>query len=129
MDKKPSTLLSILGMKCPNCRRGNLFSQKSILPLGKLMEMPEKCPVCGQKTELQTGFYFGTGYVSYALSCLFLLIYFFVYKTALGISIKDNSILHYLFSGIGLLILLQPWMMRISRVLYLYMFVKYKSHS
>jgi len=129
MNKKPALLPSIIAMKCPNCRKGKLFTRRSYFPLGKLLEMPEKCPECGQKTELQTGFYFGTGYVSYALSVAFLLIYFFIYKFTIGISIKDNSVLSYLFSGIGILMLLQPWLMRMSRVLYIYMFVKYGSHQ
>ncbi|NDC42124.1 MAG: DUF983 domain-containing protein, partial [Chitinophagia bacterium] len=67
-EKKPALVPSILKMKCPNCREGNMFSTRSIFPLKRLTDMPERCPVCGQKMELQVGFYYGTGYVSYALS-------------------------------------------------------------
>jgi hypothetical protein len=38
------------------------------------MRMPENCPVCEQKFDLQTGFYFGTGYVSYGLTIFISLI-------------------------------------------------------
>jgi uncharacterized protein (DUF983 family) len=68
MAEKPGLLSSIARMKCPNCRKGNMFLNKSILPLGEMMKMPEQCPVCGQKMELEPGFYYGTGYVSYGLS-------------------------------------------------------------
>ena len=42
-----------------------------------------------------------------------------------GFDWKDNSVFWFLGIDIALLILLQPWMMRISRVLYLYLFVRY----
>ncbi len=32
--------------------------------------MYERCPKCGQLIELETGFWFGTGYVSYALAII-----------------------------------------------------------
>ena len=34
------------------------------------MDMNKECPVCGQPTEIEVGFYYGTGYVSYVLSIL-----------------------------------------------------------
>ena len=125
-DKKPGALLSILGMKCPACRKGFLYKNKSVFPLGKMMDMPEHCPVCGQKTELETGFYFGTGYVSYALSVALFAINFVWYKIIFGISFADNSPFYYLITSVCLVLLLQPWLMRISRVIYLFGFVKYR---
>jgi hypothetical protein len=102
-----------------------MFCNKSIFPLNRLLEMPETCPVCGQKMELEVGFYYGTGYVSYALSVGLLAIAFAVYWISFGLSYQDNSIIIALGTAIGIVLLLQPWLMRISRVLYLYMFVKY----
>ena len=87
--------------------------------------MPERCEVCGQKMELEPGFYFGTGYVSYALSVMITAIVAVVFAYTWGFDYRDMSIFWFLGIDIGLLILLQPWLMRLSRVLYLYMFVKY----
>jgi uncharacterized protein (DUF983 family) len=122
---KPAVLPSILKMKCPNCRKGNMFTKKSIFPLRDLLIMPEECPVCGQKMELEVGFYYGTGYVSYALSVALFVFNFVWYYVFFGITYKDNSIFEYLITSISIIILAQPWLMRYSRVLYLYMFVKY----
>jgi uncharacterized protein (DUF983 family) len=122
---KPAVLPSILKMKCPNCRKGNMFTKKSIFPLRDLLIMPEECPVCGQKMELEVGFYYGTGYVSYALSVALFVFNFVWYYIFFGITYKDNSIFEYLITSISIIILAQPWLMRYSRVLYLYMFVKY----
>lgn len=124
-DKKPAALPSILGMKCPNCRRGRMFVNKSIFPLGKMMDMPERCPVCGQKMELEVGFYYGTGYVSYGLSVGLLALMAVLFALTYGFDYNDNSVFIFLGISIAVLILLQPWLMRISRVLYLWIFVKY----
>jgi hypothetical protein len=87
--------------------------------------MPERCSVCGQKMELEPGFYYGTGYVSYGLTVGLLAIYAVIFAFTIGFSYRDNSVFWFLGTGILALILLQPWLMRISRVLYLYMFVRY----
>ena len=118
-------LPSMLQMKCPNCRKGSMFINKSIFPLGKMMDMPDRCPVCGQKMELEVGFYYGTGYVSYALSVALFFFNLVWYWGIFGISYKDYSIFYYLITSIVIVVLLQPWLMRFSRALYLYMFVKY----
>lgn len=125
MPKVPGLVPSILKMKCPNCRKGNMFTNNSIFPLSELLKMPERCSECGQEYELEVGFYYGTGYVSYALTVGFFLFNFVWYSLIFGISYKDNSIFYYLGSSIAIVAILQPWIMRISRVLYLNIFVKY----
>ena len=124
-SEKPAALPAILNMKCPNCRRGRMFIQPGIFPLKGMMNMPERCEVCGQKMELEVGFYYGTGYVSYGLTVALLSLCFVAYWLTFGLSYKDNSIFYALGISVGLVLLLQPWLMRISRVLYLWMFVKY----
>lgn len=121
----PPLLPSMLNNKCPNCRKGSMFTQKSIFPLSKLLEMPERCTVCGQKMELEVGFYYGTGYVSYALSVALFAFNLVWYWLIFGITWRDYSIFYYLITSTTIVVLLQPWLMRFSRVLYLYMFVKY----
>ncbi len=128
-NKVPALLPSILKMKCPNCRKGNMFKTPSIFPLKRLLEMPERCTDCGQKMELEVGFYYGTGYVSYALTVGLIGFCFVAYWVIFGLSYKDYSIFYALGSSVGISVLLQPWLMRISRVIYLYMFVKYGKGS
>ncbi len=91
--------------------------------------MPERCPVCQQKFELEVGFYYGTGYVSYGLSIALAIFNIIWYSLIFGFSWKDNSIFWYLGITVFMLILLQPFLMRYSRVLYLYMFVSYNSRE
>ncbi len=125
MNDKPGLLPSIAKMKCPNCRVGSMYKNKGIFPLNKFMEMPERCEHCGQKMEIEVGFYYGTGYMSYALSTALSVFNLVWYWVIFGLSFSDDSLYWYLGINIAILILLQPWIMRYSRVLYLYMFVRY----
>ena len=45
-------------------KHGNPYKK---LTLNHIFDMHEQCPVCGQKFDLEPGFWYGTGYVSYAL--------------------------------------------------------------
>ena len=119
---------SILTMRCPRCRRGNMFTHKNPYKkfrLSYILDMPDRCPVCNQKYDLEVGFWYGTGYVSYALTVLFSGITFIAWWILIGVSVDDNRIFYWLiFNGV-LMVLLQPWLMRLSRAVYLYFFVKY----
>lgn len=87
--------------------------------------MNKKCPVCGQPFELEVGFWYGTGYVSYGLSIAISVATFVAWYILIGMSTKDNRFFWWMGINIGLLLLLQPWLMRLSRTLYLKFFVKY----
>ena len=87
--------------------------------------MHEKCPICGQPTELEVGFYYGTGYVSYALTVAFSVATFIAWWVLIGISIYDNRIFYWLTINSVTLLILQPVLMRLSRTMWLSWFVKY----
>lgn len=123
----PSYLLSVLGNKCPRCREGYIFKSKNAYALkkGEYIRMHEKCPVCGQPTEIEVGFYYGTSYVSYALTVAFSVATFIAWWVLIGFSIDDNRIFYWLTLNAVLLIVLQPVFMRLSRSMWFSWFVKY----
>lgn len=125
--KKPNYFISMLTMKCPRCRKGDMFKDQNPfhIKISKIFNMYERCPVCSQKYELETGFWFGTGYVSYALSVAFSVFNLIWYAVFFGITWRDNSIFIWLGVNTVLLVLIQPWLMRLSRAIYLYFFVYY----
>ncbi|WP_308219024.1 hypothetical protein [Chitinophaga sp. HK235] len=87
--------------------------------------MPDNCPVCGQPVEVEVGFYYGTGYVSYALSVAVCVASLIAWWLFIGFSIYDNSIYWWLgFNGL-LLLSLQPLLMRWSRTIWMAFFVRY----
>lgn len=121
----PGIVWSVLTNKCPRCRKGDLFTQKNPYKWGKTVAMPDTCPVCGQKYELETGFYFGTGYVGYGLTIMFTVATFVLWWLLIGISIHDNSILWWLAVNATIIIALQPVLQRWSRSIWIAFFVRY----
>jgi hypothetical protein len=74
---------------------------------------------------MEPGFWYGTGYVSYALTIAFSVATFIAWWVLIGISTNDNRIFWWLGINAFLLIILQPWLIRLSRTIYLYFFVHY----
>jgi len=89
------------------------------------MRMHEKCTVCQQPFELETGFYFGAGYVSYALSVALSVATLVAWAVFIGLSIHDNRWLYWLAFNAVVLICMQPVLMRMARSVWLSFFVKY----
>lgn len=125
---KPPFWWSLLSMKCPRCRRGEMFHHHNPyknLTLKHIFDMPERCKECRQKFEVETGFWYGTGYMSYALAVTVTLITFVFWWIFIGITVDDNRIFYWLGCNAVLLVILQPWLMRLSRVAYIYLFIGY----
>jgi uncharacterized protein (DUF983 family) len=121
--KQASIFWGIIGMKCPECRTGQLFANKSIFPLKEILKMNETCPNCHQKLKTESNN--GPG-INYALTVILLFLNIFWYYPIFGLSYKDNSIFYFLAASTLVVILLQPFLMRISRVLYLYILLSFK---
>lgn len=124
-NKKPLYLWAVFNNKCPRCREGDLFQSKSSYDLKNITKMHSTCPVCGQPTEIEVGFYYGTSFLSYAITVLISAITFVAWWLLLGFSLNDNSIFYWLGVNAFILIIIQPPLMRISRTLWLSWFVKY----
>jgi rRNA maturation protein Nop10 len=124
-DQEHNYFWTIFNQKCPHCRKGELFKVKNPYRLKTLFDMHDNCPVCGQRTEIEPGFYYGTSYVSYALTVAFSASTFVAWWVLIGISTEDNRIFWWLSINGVFMVLLQPYLMRLSRVMWLSFFVKY----
>ena len=116
---------STMTCRCPRCREGKLFIYPVSISLKKNMAMNKNCMVCGQPSEKEPGFYYGTGYVSYALAVAISITSFVAWYVLIGMSVKDNRFFYWIGTNAILLILLQPWLMRLSRSIWISWFVKY----
>ena len=126
MKKESSpSVLNLAKCKCPRCRKGDMFETANPYALKRFMQMNETCKVCGQPFDIEVGFYYGSSYVSYALSIGVSIATFFAWWTIIGISINDNRIFGWLILNSVLLIVLQPPLMRLSRTGWLAFFVPY----
>jgi phage FluMu protein Com len=124
----PNYLISVLQNKCPRCREGNLFITKNAYDFTRNTKMNEHCPTCGQVTEIEVGFYYGTAYVSYGLTVAFSVATFVAWWVLIGVSIDDNRLFWWLGINSFLMLAMQPLFMRLSRSLWLSWFVKYDAN-
>lgn len=120
-----SYLASALSCRCPRCREGKLFQHPVTFSMKKNMLMNKTCPVCNQPAEIEVGFYYGTSYVSYALTVALSVATLVAWWVLIGFSVNDNRFFFWLGFNAVFLILLQPWLMRLSRSLWISWFVKY----
>lgn len=124
-NRKPWYLWSVLTNRCPRCREGKLFVTNNPYDFKQNVKMHEQCPVCGQPTEIEVGFYYGTGFVSYGLTVAFSVASFIAWYVLIGFSLTDNSVFYWLGANAVLLLAMQPIFMRLSRSMWLSWFVKY----
>lgn len=121
-----SYLISVLKNKCPRCRKGNIYGSNNAYKYGETVKMNAHCPVCNQPTQLEVGFYYGTGYVSYALSVAFSVATFVAWWVIIGFSLDDTRFFWWMGINAASLIGMQPLFMRLSRTLWLSWFVPYE---
>ena len=116
---------SVITCRCPRCRDGKLFQHPTSISFKKNMLMNKECPVCRQMTEIEVGFYYGTSYVSYALTVGLSLVSLGIWALTIGLSTDDNRFFWWMGVNAFLLILFQPWLMRFSRSLWISWFVRF----
>ena len=120
MVKKGSKVYSVLKMKCPRCHEGDLFVHPKPFPLSQLGKMPENCPVCGQPFELEPSFYYGSMYVSYGYTVAIFVAVFIISMLFFGLDMWTTVAILAV-----VLLLVSPWLFRLSRATWINMFVKY----
>ena len=116
---------TIITCRCPRCREGKLFKNGLTLRLKRNLEMFDPCAVCNQPTDLEVGFYYGTGYVSYLIAIGLTVVSCGLWFLTIGFSFGDNRFAVWITLNSFGLVLLQPWLMRFSRALWLSFFVNY----
>lgn len=122
---KPGFLSSVLKNKCTRCRTGNIFRYSNAYDFKNMMKMYDNCTECGQPLEPEVGFYYGTGFVSYGLAVLISIASFIIWSISVGISINDSRIFWWMGVNAVLLLGLQPLLMRLSRTIWLAIFIHY----
>lgn len=118
---KESRLYSILNNKCPHCHKGNFFESQNPYALRSFAKMNSHCANCQENFKREPGYYFGATYVSYALTVGFGIGLFLLLCVVLGMSVY----LYFIFFAIALIALL-PLFFRVSRLIWINLFVGYK---
>nr|WP_199001565.1 DUF983 domain-containing protein [Flavobacterium sp. ASV13] len=124
MFKKGSKLNSIFTGSCPRCQKESMYSDRNPLHLTKVLKMNENCSHCGLKYQIEPSFFYGAMYVSYALNVAVGVAAFIISFVFFGTSIEQSFI-----AIVITLILLFPFVLRLSRNLYINMFVSYDPNA
>lgn len=125
LTDRPTLLInSILGMKCPRCRKGHLFVRKNPYAFRDSLSMPDFCPTCGQDFKIEPGFYIGALWTSFPIVILIMAVLSILLLVVLGTSLE------WFFVVITVLLLgLQPLIIRLGRSIWIHIFVGFKMQS
>ena len=123
MWKKGTKIYSVLHNKCPRCQEGDFFVKSAGFRFKDNLKMHQKCSHCGLKYMLEPSFFYGAMYVSYGITVA-MAVAVFVTTQLLGLGLLSSLI------GIFIvLVLANPFIMRVSRILYINLFIKYKPEA
>lgn len=122
--KKGTKVYSILHFKCPNCHEGDFFKHKRTWSPSKITQIHDKCPSCQMKYMIEPAFFYGAMYVAYGLTVA-LSIFIFVISNL----VFDATLLESFLTIVIVLLATAMINLRISRILWLNIFVKYQSRE
>ena len=120
MLKKGSKLYSILTGTCPKCQNESMYVDQNLLHIQNCIKMNESCSHCGLKYQIEPSFFYGAMYVSYGLNVAVGIAAFIVTFVFLKTELKTS----FLTIIVSILILF-PVVLRLSRSIYINMFVSY----
>jgi len=124
MNKKYNRYQSIILLKCPQCGKGDLFTKKGLVVYNKMIDMPENCPFCGLKYQMEPGFWIGALWTSYPIVVL-------VELPFLLLALFNQTIGPWIPLGLMFLafFLTYPIMLRLGRSIWISIWVKYDKNS
>lgn len=115
-------IYSTFAFKCPRCNKGKLYIDSELYNLKKVDKMHEHCSHCNLKFEREVGFFYGAMYVAYGLVVALFLATYMLFLYWLHNYISE---LVYAVCLSTIYIVFAPFTLRLSRALWLNIFVKY----
>jgi hypothetical protein len=128
MNHTKGAIGAMLTHKCPVCRETSIYKNPRLYTFVELGVMHKECPSCHANLVPETGFYFGAAYVSWALTVALWVSVLVALKVfdALG-WIEFGFLTHpvtFLSSGMIATLILFPYLFRLSRSIWAFMFIK-----
>ena len=123
MFKKGAKIYSIIFGVCPKCHNESMYVIKNPYYLYDTLKMHERCRHCSTKYKIEPSFFYGSMYVSYGVGILFALLAFFISNIIFDSSLKISFV-----SIVITLIGLMPIIMRVSRNIWINLFMSYDSN-
>ncbi|HEA28948.1 MAG TPA: DUF983 domain-containing protein [Leeuwenhoekiella sp.] len=117
---KETKLYSIFRGKCPVCHQGDMYINNNPYNLTQILKMHEHCSHCNKKFKIEPSFFYGAMYVSYGLGIAFAVAAFVIAHFFLG-----GGLMTSFMAIIGVLVLFFPIIMRLSRNIWINLFMNY----
>lgn len=124
MFKKGTKSYSILKGKCPRCHEGDFFKHDFTFNPSKITKLHETCSQCNLKYMMEPSFFYGAMYINYGITVAIAVITFVVAKLYF-----DLNLLKSFLSVLAILFLLAPINLRLSRIIWINMFVGFKEEA
>lgn len=118
---KGTKLYSIFTGTCPVCQEESMYKESNPYKMTKIFQMHERCMHCGTKYKIEPSFFFGAMYVSYALGIAFAVAAFIITYFFFG-----GGLLTTFIAIIGTLVVFMPVIIRLSRNIWINIFLHYK---
>ena len=120
MIRKGMKLYSILFGSCPKCHQESMYTVKNPYILSDTLKINDACSHCNTRYRMEPSFFYGSMYVSYGVGIAFAVTAFIV-----SYVIFESSITTGFFSIIITLICFLPIIMRLSRNIWINLFMSY----
>ncbi len=120
MIRKGMKLYSILFGACPKCHQESMYVNKNPYAISEVLKMHDHCSHCKTKYQMEPSFFYGSMYVSYGVGIAFSVTAFIISYVILGFSETVGFI-----SIVGTLLVFFPIIMRLSRNIWINIFMKY----
>lgn len=120
MIKKGMKLYSILFGACPKCHQESMYITKNPYVLADTLKINDKCSHCGTRYRMEPSFFYGSMYVSYAVGIAFAVAAFII-----SYVILETTLITAFIAIIVTLIGFMPIIMRLSRNIWINLFMSY----
>jgi len=124
MFSRGSKINSIINGTCPRCQKECMYVNANPYIVYDVIKMREKCSICGLKYQMEPSFFYGAMYVSYGLSVGIGVVVFVIVKLLLQCNLVQTFI-----AMVASILILYPIILRISRNIWINMFVDYEEED
>lgn len=117
---KGTKIYSIFTGACPKCQQESMYETKNPYVLSDVLKINDNCSQCKLKYRLEPSFFYGSMYVSYGVGIAFAVAAFIISNL-----IFESSLVTAFIAIVVTLIVCGPIIMRLSRNIWINMFVNY----
>lgn len=117
---KGTKIYSMITGTCPVCQSESMYKESNPYKLNKVFQMHERCSHCNTKYKIEPSFFYGAMYVSYGVGIAFAVAAFVITFLFFG-----GGLMASFYAIIGTLIVFMPVIMRLSRNIWINIFMHY----